>query len=152
MSNKIKSPTQKQGNQVNSPCIPALPRVGHNIDWCIILQHSNLNRKTCQNPKRQNDIHNQPRGPTRLKSRTLDSEINRNQTRNQEITREISEFWNQNSEITQSFVIIEPTVYMTAVTHRNQEIGLEIRKSHCKSTEIRLEINRNPFRNQQKSD
>jgi hypothetical protein len=32
------------------------------------------------------------RGPTRLKSRTLDSEINRNQTRNQEITREISEF------------------------------------------------------------
>jgi hypothetical protein len=37
------------------------------------------------------------RGPTRLKSRTLDSEINRNQTRNQEITREISEFWNQKS-------------------------------------------------------
>jgi hypothetical protein len=35
MSNKIKSPTQKQGNQVNSLCIPALPRVGHNIDWCI---------------------------------------------------------------------------------------------------------------------
>jgi hypothetical protein len=35
MSNKIKCPTQKQGNQVNSPCIPALPRVGHNIDWCI---------------------------------------------------------------------------------------------------------------------
>jgi hypothetical protein len=33
MSNKIKS--QKQGNQANSPCIPALPRVGHNIDWCI---------------------------------------------------------------------------------------------------------------------
>ena len=32
------------------------------------------------------------RGPTRLKSSTLDSEINRNQTRNQEITREISEF------------------------------------------------------------
>ena len=37
---------------------------------------------------------------------------------------------------------------MTAVTHRNQEIGLEIRleitleikKSHYKSTEIRLEI------------
>jgi hypothetical protein len=27
----------------------------------ILLQHSNLNRKTCQNPKRQNDIHNQPR-------------------------------------------------------------------------------------------
>ena len=37
MSNNIKSPTQKQGNQVNSPCIPALPRVGHNIDWCINL-------------------------------------------------------------------------------------------------------------------
>jgi hypothetical protein len=36
MSNQIKSPTQKQGNQVNSPCIPALPRVGHNIDWCIM--------------------------------------------------------------------------------------------------------------------
>jgi hypothetical protein len=36
-----------------------------------------------------------PRGPTRLKSRTLDSEINRNQTRNQEITREISEIRNQ---------------------------------------------------------
>jgi hypothetical protein len=79
-----------------------------------------------------------PRGPTRLKSRTLDSEINRNQTRNEEITREISEFWNQKS-------------LKTSVTHINQEIGLEIRKSHCKSTEIRLEINRNPFRNQQKS-
>ena len=62
------------------------------LEYILILQHSNLNRKTCQNPKRQNDIHNQPRGPTRLKSRTLDSEINRNQTRNQEITREISEF------------------------------------------------------------
>jgi hypothetical protein len=41
---------------------------------------------------------------------------------------------------------------MTAVTHRNQEIGLEIRleikKSHYKSTEIRLEINRNQVRNQ----
>ena len=35
MSNQIKSPTQKQGNQVNSLCIPTLPRVGHNIDWCI---------------------------------------------------------------------------------------------------------------------
>jgi hypothetical protein len=35
---------------------------------------------------------NKARGPTQLKSRTLDSEINRNQTRNQEITREISEF------------------------------------------------------------
>ena len=35
MSNQIKSPTQKQGNQVNSLCIPALPRVRHNIDWCI---------------------------------------------------------------------------------------------------------------------
>ena len=31
------------------------------------------------------------------------------------------------SEITQNFVIIEPTVYITAITHRNQEIGLEIR-------------------------
>jgi hypothetical protein len=59
------------------------------------------------------------------------------------------------SEITQNFVIIEPTVYITAVTHRNQEIGLEIRleivseikKSHCKSTEIRLEFNRNQVRN-----
>ena len=54
----------------------------------------------------------------------------------------------------ENFVIIEPTVYMTAVTHRNQEIGLEIRKSDLKSrdciinqqksiyrsTEIRLEI------------
>jgi hypothetical protein len=42
---------------------------------------------------------------------------------------------------------------MTAVTHRNQEIGLEIRKSgqksHYKSTEIRLEINRNQIRNQE---
>jgi acyl-CoA thioesterase FadM len=36
---------------------------------------------------------------------------------------------------------------MTAVTHRNQEIGLEIKKSHYKSTEIRLEINRNQIRN-----
>ena len=41
----------------------------------------------------QNDLYiRKSRGPTRLKSRTLDSEINRNQTRNQEITREISEF------------------------------------------------------------
>jgi hypothetical protein len=31
-------------------------------------------------------------GSERLKSRTLDSEINRNQTRNQEIAGEISEF------------------------------------------------------------
>jgi hypothetical protein len=38
VSNKIKSPTQKQGNLVNSPCIPALPRVGHNIDWCITIE------------------------------------------------------------------------------------------------------------------
>jgi hypothetical protein len=48
---------------------------------------------------------------------------------------------------------------MTAVTHRNQEIGLEIRimleitleikKSHYKSTEVRLEINRNQIRNQE---
>jgi hypothetical protein len=37
MSNKIKFPTQKQGNRVNSLCIPALPRVGHNIDWCITV-------------------------------------------------------------------------------------------------------------------
>jgi hypothetical protein len=47
---------------------------------------------------------------------------------------------------------------MTAATHRNQEIGLEIRitleitleikKSHYKSTEIRLEINRSQIRNQ----
>jgi hypothetical protein len=42
-------------------------------------------------------IHMIPRGPTRLKSRTLDSEIIWNQTRNQEITREISQFWNQKS-------------------------------------------------------
>ena len=32
---------------------------------------------------------------------------------------------------------------MTAVTHRNQEIKLEIKKLHYQSTEIRLEINRN---------
>jgi hypothetical protein len=38
---------------------------------------------------------------------------------------------------------------MTAVTHGNQEIGLEIKKSHYKSTEIRLEINRNQIRNQE---
>jgi hypothetical protein len=30
MSNKIKSPTQKQGNQVNSPCIPP-PSLGSGI-------------------------------------------------------------------------------------------------------------------------
>jgi hypothetical protein len=59
--------------------------------------------------------------------------------------------WILKSEITQNFIIIEPTVYMTAVTHRNQEIGLEIRletkKSHYKSTEICLEINKNQVRN-----
>jgi hypothetical protein len=46
---------------------------------------------------------------------------------------------------------------MTAVTHRNQvrnqeirlEITLEIKKSHYKSTEIRLEINKNQIRNQE---
>jgi hypothetical protein len=46
---------------------------------------------------------------------------------------------------------------MTAVTRRNQEIGLEIRKeitleikkSHYKSTEVCLEINRNQIRNQE---
>jgi hypothetical protein len=88
-----------------------------------------------------------PRGPTRLKSRTLNSEINRNQTRNQEITRKISEFWNQKS--------LKLRYYWAQVLYdsgnsqksgnrvRNQEIGLEItleiKKSHYKSTEIRLE-------------
>jgi hypothetical protein len=75
-----------------------------------------------------------------LKSCTIDSEIK------PEITREISEFLSQKS--LKNVVIIEPTVYMTAVTHRNQEIGLEIKKSHYKSTEIRLEINRNRVRSQ----
>ena len=63
------------------------------------------------------------------------------------------------SEITKSSLLLSPQSYMTAVTHRNQEIGLEIRitleitleikKSHYKSTEIRLEINRNQIRNQE---
>ena len=75
-----------------------------------------------------------------LKSCTIESEIK------PEITREISEFLSQKS--LKNVVIIEPTVYMTVVTHRNQEIGLEIKKSHYKSTEIRLEINRNRVRNQ----
>jgi hypothetical protein len=42
---------------------------------------------------------------------------------------------------------------MTAVTHRNQEIGLEIRletkNSNYKSTEICLEINRNQVINEE---
>ena len=84
------------------------------------------------------------RGPTRLKSRTLDSEIKPGIKKSREKS--------VNFEIrNQNFVIIEPTVYMTAVTHRNwvrnQEIRLEIKKSHYKSTEISLEINRNQVRN-----
>jgi hypothetical protein len=39
MSNKIKSPTQKQGNRVNSPCIPALPRVGHMAPYFSISRN-----------------------------------------------------------------------------------------------------------------
>ena len=61
------------------------------------------------------------------------------------------------SEITKTSLLLSPQSYMTAVTHRNQEIGLEIgleitleiKKSHYKSTEIRLEINRNQIRNQE---
>ena len=64
-----------------------------------------------------------------LKSSTIDSEIK------PKITREISEFLSQKSL---KNVIIEPTVYMTAVTHRNQEIGLEIKKSHYKSNRNRV--------------
>lgn len=39
---------------------------------------------------------------------------------------------------------------MKALAHRNQEIGVEIKTSHRKSTETRSVINRNPFSNQQK--
>ena len=71
-----------------------------------------------------------------LKSCTIDSEIK------PEITREISEFLCQKS--LKNVVIIEPTVYMTAVTHRNYK-STEIRiinqqKSVQKSTEIGLEV------------
>jgi hypothetical protein len=58
---------------------------------------------------------------------------------------EIKKSQDSDSEITQNFVIIEATVYMTAVTHGHQqivlEIRLEIKKSHYKSTEISLAIN-----------
>jgi hypothetical protein len=69
-----------------------------------------------------------PRGPTRLKSRTLDWEINRNQTRNQEITREISEFWNQKSLKT-SLLLSPQSIWQRSPTEirnrvRNQEIAL----------------------------
>jgi hypothetical protein len=64
------------------------------------------------------------------------------------------------SEITQNFVIIEPTVlYDSGHPQKsgnrvrsqeiNLEITLEIKKSRYKSTEIRLEINRNQVRNQE---
>jgi hypothetical protein len=52
---------------------------------------------------------------TRLRNQQKSNPKSRNHERNQ---------WILKSEITQNFVIIEPTVYMTAVTHKNQEIGL----------------------------
>jgi hypothetical protein len=42
---------------------------------------------------------------------------------------EIKKSQDSDSEITQNFVIIEATVYMTAVTHGHQQIVLEITKS-----------------------
>jgi hypothetical protein len=122
-------------------------------DWCDVLWMK-ISTKSSFLPLNSSTPF-YPRGPTRLKSRTLDSEINRNQTRNQEITRNQ---WILKSEITKSSLLLSPQSY-TAVTHRNQEIRLEIRimleitleieKSHYKSTEIRLEINRNQIRNQE---
>jgi hypothetical protein len=72
-----------------------------------------------------------------------------------EITRQISEFWNQ-----KSLKLRCPQSYYDSGNSqksgnrvRNQEIRseitLEIKKSHYKSTEIRLEINRNQIRNQE---